>query len=124
MPIIRFYPRRGADPGAGACRRHTHPGVGRRHKTPIAPAAPPVPNLPRLRALALFGRRPPQRVEGVVMPASKNLVWGLLVSRREWRGWCVLFFPHQHSFSAVKSPFSPPPRPPAPPPPPAPRQAR
>jgi len=32
-----------------------------------------VPNFPRLRALALFGRRPPQRVEGVVMPASKNL---------------------------------------------------
>jgi len=32
----------------------------------------PVPNFPRLRALALFGRRPPQRVEGFVMPASKN----------------------------------------------------
>jgi hypothetical protein len=31
-----------------------------------------VPNFPRLRALALFGRRPPQRVEGFVMPASKN----------------------------------------------------
>jgi hypothetical protein len=28
--------------------------------------------VPRFRALALFGRRPPQRVEGVVMPASKN----------------------------------------------------
>ena len=26
--------------------------------------APPMPNLPRLRALALFGRRPPQGVEG------------------------------------------------------------
>ncbi len=32
----------------------------------------PVPNFPRLRALALFGPRPPQRVEGFVMPASKN----------------------------------------------------
>jgi hypothetical protein len=32
-----------------------------------------VPNFPRLRALALFGRRPPQRVEEFVMPASKNL---------------------------------------------------
>jgi hypothetical protein len=32
-----------------------------------------VPNFPRLRALALFGRRPPQCVEGVVVPASKNL---------------------------------------------------
>ena len=30
-------------------------------------------NFPRLRALALFGRRPPQRVEEFVMPASKNL---------------------------------------------------
>jgi len=29
--------------------------------------------VPRLRALALFGRRPPQRVEGFVMPASENL---------------------------------------------------
>src|SRR5712691_9854684 len=29
--------------------------------------------VPRFRALALFGRRPPQRVEGFVMPASKNL---------------------------------------------------
>jgi hypothetical protein len=43
------------------------------HIIPIAPAAPPVPNFPRLRALALFGRRPPQRVEASVMPASKNL---------------------------------------------------
>src|SRR5713226_5774511 len=38
-----------------------------------SPAAPPVPHFPRFRALALFGRRPPQRVEGFVMPASKNL---------------------------------------------------
>jgi hypothetical protein len=28
--------------------------------------------LPRFRALVLFERRPPQRVEGFVMPASKN----------------------------------------------------
>src|SRR5207249_2782244 len=40
---------------------------------PHSALAPPVPNFPRLRALALFGRRPPQRVEGFVMPASKNL---------------------------------------------------
>jgi hypothetical protein len=42
----------------------------RRDQIPIAPAAPSVPNFPRLRALALFGRRPPQRMEGFVMPAS------------------------------------------------------
>src|SRR5258705_12709723 len=57
-----------------------------------SPAAPPVPHFPRFRALALFGRRPPQRVEGFVMPASKNLVWGLLVSRREWRCGVGVFF--------------------------------
>src|SRR6266487_6456598 len=38
-----------------------------------SPAAPPVPNFPRFRALALFGRRPPQRVDSLVMPASENL---------------------------------------------------
>src|SRR5712671_5469285 len=32
-----------------------------------------VPYFPRLRALALFGRRPPQRVDSLVMPASENL---------------------------------------------------
>ena len=35
----------------------------------VAPAALPVLNLPRLRALALFGRRPPQRVD---RPASRQ----------------------------------------------------
>src|SRR5467141_2723083 len=32
-----------------------------------------VPYFPRLRALELFGRRPPQRVDSLVMPASENL---------------------------------------------------
>jgi hypothetical protein len=32
-----------------------------------------VPYFPRFRALALFGRRPPQRVDSIVMPASENL---------------------------------------------------
>jgi hypothetical protein len=50
-----------------------HPPARRRYQIPIAPAATSVPNFPRLRALALFGRRPPQRVEEFVMPASKNL---------------------------------------------------
>jgi hypothetical protein len=31
-----------------------------------------VPNFPRLRALALFGRRLPRRVEAPVIPASEN----------------------------------------------------
>jgi hypothetical protein len=32
-----------------------------------------VPHFPRFRALALFGRRPPHRVDSLVMPASENL---------------------------------------------------
>src|ERR1700686_3544399 len=43
-----------------------------RSKISIAPAAPSVPHFPRFRALALFGRRPQERVDSVV-PASKNL---------------------------------------------------
>lgn len=30
-------------------------------------------HFPRFRALALFGRRPPQPVEGIVIPAAENL---------------------------------------------------
>ena len=30
-------------------------------------------HVPRFRALALFGRRPPVRVDGLVIPASENL---------------------------------------------------
>jgi hypothetical protein len=44
-----------------------------RGKISIAPAAPSVPHFPRFRALALFGRRPPRRVDSIVMPASENL---------------------------------------------------
>src|ERR1700692_1476027 len=32
------------------------------------PAAPPVPHPPRFRALALFGRRPPERVDRLGIP--------------------------------------------------------
>ena len=40
---------------------------------PKEPAAPLVPHFPRFRALALFGRRPLQRGEGLVLPAAENL---------------------------------------------------
>jgi hypothetical protein len=43
---------------------------------PHSACCQPVPNCPRLRALALFGRRPLQRVVSLVIPATKNLVWG------------------------------------------------
>ena len=73
MLIIRFQSRQWADPPAASSRCYIHPPARRRYQIPIAPAAPPVPNFPPLRALALFGRRPPQRVEEVVMPSSKKL---------------------------------------------------
>ena len=62
MPIPRFQSRLCADPPAASCRRHIQHRDRRRHQIPIAPVAPPVPNFPRLRALALFRRRPPQSV--------------------------------------------------------------
>ena len=49
------------------------PQASRRGQIPIVPAAPPVPHRPRFRALALFERRPHQRVESFVIPAFKNL---------------------------------------------------
>src|SRR4029077_3992279 len=49
------------------------PQALRRGRIPIAPAAPPVPHFPRFRALALFGRRPQERVDRLVNPASENL---------------------------------------------------
>src|SRR5215468_10427868 len=39
---------------------------------PHSAAAEPVPNFPRLRALALFGRRPVERAGLSLLPASKN----------------------------------------------------
>jgi hypothetical protein len=43
-------------------------------KSPIAPAAPPSLYLPtRFRALALFGRRPPERMVRSSLPAAENL---------------------------------------------------
>src|SRR6266478_7960003 len=47
----------------------------------IAPAVPPVPHFPRFRALALFGRRPQERVDSIVMPASENLHMKRLMHR-------------------------------------------
>ena len=43
-----------------------------RGSIPIAPAAPPLPHRPRFRALALFGRRPYQRVEGLVIAGAQK----------------------------------------------------
>src|SRR5438552_14580431 len=40
---------------------------------PHSACCQPLPNCPRLRALALFGRRSLQRVVSLVIPATKNL---------------------------------------------------
>ena len=53
-----------------SCSRRAYHRERRRHL--IAPAAEPVPNFPRLRALALFGRRPVERAGLSLLPASKN----------------------------------------------------
>ena len=55
------------------CSRRVHHRDRHQHTIPIALAALPGATLPRLRALALFGRRSPQRVDSLVMPASENL---------------------------------------------------
>ena len=71
------------------CPLHAPGSVPHTHRGRLAPASRPasrpartlnphsgppgrVPNLPRLRALALFGRRPPECDAPLVMPASKN----------------------------------------------------
>ena len=43
-----------------------------RGQIPIAPAAPPLHHCPRFRALALFGHRPPERVERFVIAGSRK----------------------------------------------------
>ena len=43
-----------------------------RGQIPIAPAAPPLHHCPRFRALALFGRQPPERVERFVIAGSRK----------------------------------------------------
>ena len=53
--------------------RRVHHRDRHQHTILIALAALPGATLPRLRALALFGRRSPQRVDSLVMPASENL---------------------------------------------------
>ena len=61
------------DTQAEFCQRHVYHQGRRRHQIPIALAAPSVPYFPRLRALALFGRRSVERADRLSLPASKNL---------------------------------------------------
>ena len=62
-----------ADKSIGSTTSIQFPQALRRGQIPIAPAAPQLPHFPRFRALALFGRRPQERVDRLVNPASENL---------------------------------------------------
>jgi hypothetical protein len=72
-PIVHSRPRLCVPTQLPSHLRHVHHRGRRRHQIPIGLAARPVPNFPRLRALALFGRRPAQRADASSLPASKNL---------------------------------------------------
>ena len=74
------------------CSRRVHHRDRHQHTIPIALAALPGATLPRLRALALFGRRPPQRVDSLLMPASENLH---IPGSRQSRGFRVLLRPYR-----------------------------
>ena len=63
MPIACSRPRPRPYPQVTSCLPRVHHRGRRRHQIPIALAAQPVPNFPRLRALALFGRRSVERAE-------------------------------------------------------------
>jgi hypothetical protein len=74
--IRSFAPARAPKIQAKAIRSPASPQPpkhSRRRQIPIAPAALSVPHTPRFPALALFGRRPPERVDDLCIPASENL---------------------------------------------------
>jgi hypothetical protein len=89
-PVRSFSPARTPTPRAkdmgSTASRHSL-RARRPAQFPIEPAAPPVPHPPRFRALALFGRRPPERVDRLGIPASENL--------------------HRSRLSRCKKPFAP-----------------
>src|SRR6516225_4804193 len=62
-----------------SCSRRAHHRERCRHATLIALVAPPVPYLPRLRALALFGRRSVERAEPLSCRRPKTLYGAFLV---------------------------------------------
>src|SRR5881397_4423146 len=67
LPIACSRPRLRADMQLASCQGRVHHRGQRRHQIPIALAAQPAPNFPRLRALALFGRRTAERAESLAI---------------------------------------------------------
>jgi hypothetical protein len=55
--------------------------ASRRDQIPIVLAESPLHHPPRFRALALFGRRPHQRVDSSIIPATENLHNNRLMQR-------------------------------------------
>ena len=82
--IRSFAPARAPKIQAKAIRSPASPQPPKhspRRQIPIAPAALSVPHTPRFPALALFGRRPPERVDDLCIPASENLHMKRLMHR-------------------------------------------
>src|ERR1700680_5054483 len=69
----RCSPALHADKHVASCCRRACDRERWRRAISIVARCQPVPNSPRLRALALFGRRPHQRVACPAPPASENL---------------------------------------------------
>ena len=67
MPLARSRRRLRVHPHVPSSLRDVHHPGRRPDQIPIAPAAQPEPNFPRLRALALFGRRSAQQAVGFVI---------------------------------------------------------
>jgi hypothetical protein len=78
VPVGRFQAPLCTHMQVAWCRHRAHHDRRRENQIPIALAAQPAPNFPRLRALALFGRRPPEREGRLLMPAVCNLIIGPL----------------------------------------------
>ena len=71
------------------------------HKRPLAP---PVPHFPRFRALALFGRRPQERVDSIVMPASENLHMKRLMHRSKQHRYSITSSARSSNVDGISSP--------------------
>jgi hypothetical protein len=73
VPIAIFQPAPQCSHVARLMRVSRPPSRSSPTSNPHSNRCQPVPNCPRLRALALFRRRPPERVVRSSLPASKNL---------------------------------------------------
>jgi len=94
VPIAIFQPAPQCSHVARLMRVSRPPSRSSPTSNPHSNRCQPVPNCPRLRALALFRRRPPERVVRSSVPASKNLhTSGLMHCSKQW----LIRSPCQHA---------------------------